>query len=51
MENTKSGGFTACGQYYSMEEKSECYIEYCKKLLNEIRSNSKNNKNGKRNFK
>jgi len=47
MENSTKG-FTACGQYYVMGNKEECYIEYCKKLLNEIHSNSKTNKNEKR---
>lgn len=35
-------GFTACGKYYVMGETQECYIQYCKNLMNEIRKNSQN---------
>lgn len=40
-----SKGFTACGQFYPMgeSESAEDYIEYCKKLLLEIK-NFKNEK-------
>ena len=32
-------GFTACGQFYSMDDPDEDYIECCKRLLKEIRKN------------
>jgi len=41
MKNKPAKGFTACGKFYPMSDEPECYIEYCKKLLNEIHLNSK----------
>lgn len=35
------GGFTACGKYYEMGEPQEYYIEYCKRLLNDIKANAR----------
>lgn len=35
------GGFTACGQYYSMPDNHSDYIEYLKELLLEIKTNAK----------
>lgn len=40
--HTVMGGFTACGQYYSMPDKQQQgYIEYLKELLSDIKTNAK----------
>lgn len=46
MSTQSAKGFTVCGQYYIMGDEQECYIEYCKRLMSEIRENARSHKIG-----